>query len=60
MILKEILYPIIKLNTQFTIIVIHLIKIQEVKINYADLNWETLKDPDGNIRNLKNEKDFKI
>ncbi len=31
-----------------------------VKINYADLNWETLKDPDGNIRNLKNEKDFKI
>lgn len=31
-----------------------------IKINYTDLNWETLEDPDGNIRNLKNEKAFKI
>ena len=31
-----------------------------VSINYKETNWENLKDPDGNLRNLKNEKDFKI
>jgi 2-polyprenyl-3-methyl-5-hydroxy-6-metoxy-1,4-benzoquinol methylase len=32
----------------------------KVKINYTNTNWENFKDPDGNTRNLKKEKNFKI
>ena len=31
-----------------------------VSFDYEGADWEKLKDPDNNIRNLKAEKDFKI